>query len=488
LEKALFQFTTILFMLPATNIRSRGKNIVHPNRVWDTTIAKLAYLTGRWNIFTFLECAVILCSLVIIVLIIYYFLKETGVLYSSVVSPKKESIVISKLKYLMQKLHGLTECRVFLHIILIVILSRLTIFLLGYIATALFQNPQIGIFSSFEEIWNRWDSPHYIDIARNGYTNEGDSRFFIIYYPLYPLLIRVFSYITSDLFSAGLLVSNISLVLACYYLYKLVLLDFDNETADKSVLFLLIYPFSFFAGIVYTESLFLMLTIKCFYYMRERKWLMVGLTGFLTTLTKNQGVLIFLPAVIEYIVSSALIDKIKQRKFKMIWIGFLTGGIYLFIIPLGTLVYFAINRIFAGNWFMFLEYERTHWHTQFGFFPSVVKSIFANSTGASGEGLIRRISFWIPQSVSFSTVLLLILCSFNKLRVSYIAYMFVFLIISFSPTWSICGARYTYSIFPIFIAFGLFSKNRTLFLSLIFFFTIMLAFYTVAFVRGFPVM
>jgi len=458
-EKALFQFMTIL-----------------------------TSLTGRWNISIFFECAVILFSLVISVLIIYYFLKETGVLYSSVISPKKESIIISKLKYLIHKLNGLTECRIFLHIILMVILSRLTIFLLGYIATVLFQNTQIGIFSSFEEIWNRWDSPHYIDVARNGYTNEGDSRFFIIYYPLYPMLIRVFSYVTSGFFSAGLLVSNISLVLACYYLYKLVLLDFDNETADKSVLFLLIHPFSFFAGIVYTESLFLMLTIICFYYMRERKWLMVGLTGFLATLTKNQGVLIFLPAVMEYIVSSALIDKIKQRKFKMIWIGLITRGIYLFIIPLGTLVYIAINRIFTGNWFMFLEYELTHWHTQFGFFPSVVKSIFANSIGISKEEPIRRISFWIPQLVSFGTVLLLILYSFNKLRVSYIAYTFVFLIISFSPTWSICGTRYAYNIFPIFIAFGLFSKNRTLFFSLMFFFTIMLAFYTVVFVRGFPVM
>lgn len=454
----------------------------------DKNFTVLGNLSDKWNIFNLFEYAVILLSLLIVLLILYYFLKETGILRSSDVTLTKESLFTLKSKHLMWKLHGLKKGKVLLQIILIVIVSRLTIFLLGYIATAIFENAQIGIFSSFERIWNRWDSPHYIEVARNGYTNQGEGRLFIVFYPFYPLLIRAFSYLTRGFFSAGLLVSNISLVWACYYLYKLTLIDFDSDTADRSVIFLLICPFSFFFGIVYTESLFLALTITCFYYIRKRKWFAVGLTGCLAALTKNQGVLILIPAAMEYIISLGVIDKIRQKQFGKIAISFLTHGACLFLIPLGLLLYLVLNKIFAGDWFMYLEHLKSHWHAQFSFFPHAMKGIFQSSLSNSGWDLVKRLSFWIPQLITFSAILLLILCSFNKLRVSYIAYMFVFLVMSFSSTWSISGARYASSIFPIYILFASFTKNRTLFFALMFFFTSMLAFYTIAFVRGFPVM
>lgn len=98
--------------------------------------------------------------------------------------------------------------------------------------------------------WANFDGVHYIEIARHSYTNQ--ARFL----PLFPLLIELLSYalffVRDELlrfYLAGLLLSNALLIALLIYLYKLVRLDFDKKIARKSLVWLLIFPTSFFCAL-----------------------------------------------------------------------------------------------------------------------------------------------------------------------------------------------------------------------------------------------
>src|SRR3989344_8080210 len=77
--------------------------------------------------------------------------------------------------------------------------------------------------------WANFDGEHYISIAIFGYKMLEQA-----FFPIYPLLIQFFAKPFSyDLFSAllnsviaGILISNISLLLALIFLFKLISFDF----------------------------------------------------------------------------------------------------------------------------------------------------------------------------------------------------------------------------------------------------------------------
>lgn len=135
--------------------------------------------------------------------------------------------------------------------------------------------PQI----TFPELWNRWDAPHYLDIARDGYQTEGDPRYFIVFYPLYPWLVRGAGWAFGDMFWAAMAVSNSCFFAACVLLYRLFRMDMDADSAGWGVVYLCFSPLAFFMSIPYTESLYLLLTVAFFYAAKKEKWLWAGGSG-----------------------------------------------------------------------------------------------------------------------------------------------------------------------------------------------------------------
>ena len=54
----------------------------------------------------------------------------------------------------------------------------------------------------FERFTTAGDSPHYLLLAREGYAAEGDAAKYIVFYPLYPLAVRLMHALLTP-FSAG---------------------------------------------------------------------------------------------------------------------------------------------------------------------------------------------------------------------------------------------------------------------------------------------
>src|SRR5262245_7651262 len=154
------------------------------------------------------------------------------------------------------------------------------------------------------EIWARWDSEWYLLIAAEGYAASDRFEGLSVTYepeaaagflPLYPLLIRGLSPIAGSV-GAGVLISGICLAAPLVLLYRLARDESPAPLGHRAGLAacaaLLIYPHSLFLSAVYSESLFLMLSLVLFAYARRGRFAMAGAAGALASLTRPFGVLL----------------------------------------------------------------------------------------------------------------------------------------------------------------------------------------------------
>jgi hypothetical protein len=141
-----------------------------------------------------------------------------------------------------------------------------------------------------------WDAVHYLFLADHGYQPWHISN---AYYPLLPLAMRlVRPLVLGDALVAGLLVSTAAFLGAVALLFLLVKETHGEDVAWRAGLCLVAFPTSFYAGLLYTESLFLLLAIGLFYFLRTRRTLPALLFAFALPLTRPTGLLVALPAVV----------------------------------------------------------------------------------------------------------------------------------------------------------------------------------------------
>jgi mannosyltransferase PIG-V len=168
--------------------------------------------------------------------------------------------------------------------------------------TTMFAEP-----SAFWDQFARYDAGWYYQIARYGYwfVPGGPSAGVgkagkVAYFPLYPLAARLasmpFGHSQPAFYLGAIVVSWTAFAAAMVALYSLARLDLDEAQAERASLLTAIFPFAFFFGMVYSESLFLLLTLLTFYAFRTRRWIAGGIAGALATATRVNGILM-LPAL-----------------------------------------------------------------------------------------------------------------------------------------------------------------------------------------------
>lgn len=95
-------------------------------------------------------------------------------------------------------------------LIAMILAIKVLIFVFGAQSYAVLTNSAItNAPRGWFEIWNRWDAPHYLQLAEQGYKATGEDRLLLVFYPLYPWVIRRFafvfggSYVWSAFFVSG---------------------------------------------------------------------------------------------------------------------------------------------------------------------------------------------------------------------------------------------------------------------------------------------
>ncbi len=198
--------------------------------------------------------------------------------------------------------------------------SRLVVFLAGVVAVAQFGNQPVASsydpdrftapFGYFPNLmispFARWDSSWYLAVAKWGYgaqtsgvpLNPAGGLARMNFFPLYPALIRVLGWIVDSDLIAGLLISLLAFAVALWLLYRLVELDFSAQVAEVTVLLVAFCPMAFYFSAVYTESLFLALSLGAIYCARRERWLYAGLLGALASVTRIEGVVLLVPLIL----------------------------------------------------------------------------------------------------------------------------------------------------------------------------------------------
>jgi hypothetical protein len=98
-------------------------------------------------------------------------------------------------------------------------------------------------------------------------------------------------------FLAGLFISHLATLYVIKLLYDTFFQWGGNSLAKRAILFVLIYPTSFFLFSVYTESLFLVTALLALQHMRKRSWAWVGFFIFCAILTRLQGAALMIPMI-----------------------------------------------------------------------------------------------------------------------------------------------------------------------------------------------
>ncbi len=142
----------------------------------------------------------------------------------------------------------------------------------------------------------RWDSMWYLAIAQHGYDHDALRTTF---FPLYPLLMRGLGVVIGSDLIAGVAISLVCFAIALVLLYRLVALELDSERARICVMLIAFCPMAYYFSAVYTESLFLALSVGCVYAARTGRWAEAGLLGAIASASRNTGVVLAVPIVLS---------------------------------------------------------------------------------------------------------------------------------------------------------------------------------------------
>jgi hypothetical protein len=322
----------------------------------------------------------------------------------------------------------------------------------------------------------RWDSVWYLQIARSGYGNVRNRTAF---FPLYPGLIHILGWLVRSDLIAGALISMVSFAVALVLLHRLVALDHAVEVADTTVLLVAFCPVSFFLSAVYTEALFLALSVGSVYAARRERWLLCGVLGFAAALSRNGGIVLILPAAIIYLYgprAAAGAAVTRWAAARQGWRRLMPrhqlrpSALWLALIPAGLLAYLAYLGLRYGDPLAPFQVESAWYrHTTFPL-TTISRAITQATDGlqqlVQGPGPPYRVPSYAqgPVSAAFQDIYLFLFLVLGvvavfgvllRLGAAYGLYSAALLVlaladpVSFQPLASV--PRYELIIFPLFI-------------------------------------
>ncbi len=318
------------------------------------------------------------------------------------------------------------------------LLSRLFVYVLAFAMYRLSGGGD-GFFGSFEALWSHWDARHYLGIAQDGYTNVGDERLRLVFFPLYPLLMRLLTPLVGSAFGAGTVLSLLCAMGSAVLLYDLCRLHFGRQTACLAVAYFLLNPLSVFLGCVYTESLFICLTLASLCLLRRNHPWWAALLGAASAFTRMPGVII---AGVFFI---RLLGEIPRGRF---------GGkavlrclVQMGVVFCGLLAYWGINKVVTGDPLTYMTYQRENWYQAPGVFWESVRNTTHYFLTTVGES--DWLYTWGFQLLSMFYVFWLLATRADRIPFDLAAYAFVYTAAVLAPTWLLSGARYLFALVPL---------------------------------------
>ena len=182
----------------------------------------------------------------------------------------------------------------------------------------------------------RWDSVWYLAIANDGYPADDPRR--TAFFPLYPLLLRAGDAVVRSPLVAGALVSLVCFGVALVLLGRLAEIELGARAARMTVWALALYPGAVFFSAVYSEALYLVLSVGCVYAARTGRWAWAGCLGALGAATRSAGVLLVVPLAVMWLTRA---DGRRPRRA--------SDGAWIALVPAGLAGFCAVLALGGGD-------------------------------------------------------------------------------------------------------------------------------------------
>ena len=287
------------------------------------------------------------------------------------------------------------------------------------------------------------DSRHYFDIARAGYSRaeETGEILDLVFLPGYPLLTGMLMMVFPEVLS-GYLAAWIPFLLAGMALYRLFRLDYGRQKSLRILLWLCLFPGAVFYAYPMSESLFLAAAAMAMYLARTRRWFAAGACGFIAAFTRSPGALLVLPMGIELLEQYA--GHMRENRKRLV-----RDGACLLMVPLALCVYLYINYAVTGNPLVFLQYQKSNWHQQAGWFFRTAGTQAEYAFRTWTEEPVKFWGLWLPNLLVGFASLGLMAARGRKLRLADGAWFFAYFAMCYGTSWLLSGPRYMAVFYPM---------------------------------------
>jgi hypothetical protein len=291
----------------------------------------------------------------------------------------------------------------------------------------------------------------YVGIAEHGYEHmpfNADVPRNWAFFPLFPLLLRLASYVTGEFVITGMVLSHLCFLLALFLLHRLALLfNINADDADRCLFYLAVFPVSYFFSVPLPESLFLMLTVASFYFAKSERWWLAGLCGALASATRTTGVLL-LPAlaVLYWEMYRPLIPIRALRK----------DGLALLLVPTGLISFMIYLHLITGNALAF-KGAMAAWGRKAGFFFSPLLDYLSHPSEIAAH--------WDFRLLNFLAVTIALACGVALLKrrqFGLATYTLLAVLVALSSALLQSQARYAMVVFPVYMALALLGRRAKL--------------------------
>ncbi len=358
--------------------------------------------------------------------------------------------------------------------IVAVVVSRLVVWVAGLTALSIWGvydvrpaafDPQ-AFTRPFGELGNalvgptaRWDSVWFLTIAEDGYSGDASRAAF---FPLYPGLIALLAPVFGSLM-AGVIISVTCFTAALAAFFRLASLELGAGAARWGTMALALFPGAFWFSAVYSESLFLLLSVGAVLAARERRWLIAGVLGALAAATRSAGVLLVIPiALLWWDARRSDPDRVP-----------LAGLGAAFAVPLGllaTCVTFAVighgffapfdgqenwGRAFRGPWAGIVDGTSAAWDGVRQLLHGPPPPLYFDKAGGDPMAIARHnVLLWLTLVVA----VVLLIGAFRRLRPAHSAYALTALLLPLSypvgPQPLMSLPRFVAVLYPLFLVAG----------------------------------
>lgn len=210
---------------------------------------------------------------------------------------------------------------------------------------------------SLEYTLTRWDAGAYITIAKLGYQSHLPSptasnhawSLRIVFFPLWPLLIRLGHLISGIGYDAdGLILAAAAGAVGAVLIWFLVRERYGEQAADRATALVFCFPGAFVLSTTYSENLLIPLVAGMLIALGRRRWVIAGVLAALATAVDPTAIAVVVPCVV-----AAGIAIYTKRNWAAISAAVLS--------PLGALGYFAYLWAHTGTPRAWFDVERRGW-------------------------------------------------------------------------------------------------------------------------------